>query len=48
MKFVQNFSPMSDDIRIPVKLFVSKFPTSFLEDDLREVCMISVGFVSCF
>ena len=28
----------ADEIKIPVKLFVSKFPASFTEDQLREVC----------
>jgi hypothetical protein len=28
----------ADEIKIPVKLFVSKFPASFTEEQLREVC----------
>jgi RNA recognition motif-containing protein len=27
-----------EEVKIPVKLFVSKFPASFSEDELRQVC----------
>ena len=35
------FGMTTEEIRIPVKLFVSKFPTSLTEDQLREVCVPS-------
>ena len=38
----------SDDIKIPVKLFVSKFPATMSEDELREVCSSICSILYCF
>jgi len=38
---------MSNEIKIPVKLFVSKFPQTLSEESLREVCLYDFTLSHC-